>query len=290
METTINKKREFITCKKAVFLSPYTQFKFILFLLVLCFAGCKTKQKLPTVASNEEVKKETAASAPKTMMPQITSLDYEWLSYRMNVSILDYATKKETQNVSAFYVNRKDSVIYIVLNKFLIEIARVVLTPDSVKYVEHFGSTYYSGDYSFFNKLVGFNMNFKLIQAVFAGDDIPDFEPNTFLAATGDTTVYKSDLRKNKQLNLSVSQELKTDSQHKIIENNIKEINKHISLFVQYVDFVTVDKSQLFFQQTEISVPSEKLLLNLKLKDIKINIPGPTSINIPQKYKPMNLK
>ena len=266
-------------------------YKLVLFLLIVCFSGCKTKQKLSPTASKEEIKKETAATVPKTMKPQITSLDYEWLSYRMNVSILDYTTKKETQNVSAFYVNRKDSVIYIALNKFLVEIARVVLTPDSVKYVEHFGSTYYSGDYSFFNKLIGFNVNFKLIQAIFAGDDIPDFEPNTFLTEAGDTTtVYKSDLRKNKQLNLSVSQEMKTNLQHKIIENNITEIQKQTSLSAQYVDFVTVDKSQLFFQQAEISVPSEKLLLGLKLKDIKINIPGPTSVNIPKKYKLMDLK
>jgi len=206
----------------------------------------------------------------------------------MNVSILDYNTRKETQSVSAFYVNRKDSIIYINISKFLIEVARVVLTPDSVKYIENLSSTYYSGDYSFINKMIGFNVNFKLIQAIFAGEDIPDFEPNTLLAVIADTTVYRSEMRKNKQMNLSVSQEMKTNLQHKIIENNIKEIQKQLSLSVRYSDFSTVDKSQLFFQQAELSIPSEKMLLNLKLKDVKVNIPGPTSITIPRKYKPIN--
>jgi len=136
--------------------------------------------------------------------------------------------------------------------------------------------------------MVGFNVNFKLIQAIFAGEDIPDFEPNTLLATISDTTVYRSEMRKNKQMNLSVSQEMKTNLQHKIIENNIKEIQKQLSLSVRYSDFFTVDKSQLFFQQAELSIPSEKMLLNLKLKDVKVNIPGPTSITIPQKYKPIN--
>lgn len=263
------------------------KYKFILFLLIISVSGCKTKQKIPVVSDNG-IRKETTVSTPKMMKPKITSLDYEWLSYRMNVAILDYNTRKETQSVSAFYVNRKDSIIYINISKFLIEVARVVLTPDSVKYVENLSSTYYSGDYSFINKMVGFNVNFKLIQAIFAGEDIPDFEPNTLLAVIADTTVYRSEMRKNKQMNLSVSQEMKTNLQHKIIENNIKEIQKQLSLSVRYSDFSTVDKSQLFFQQAELSIPSEKMLLNLKLKDVKVNIPGPTSITIPQKYKPIN--
>jgi len=261
----------------------------VMLLLLLSFAGCKTKQKIPIVVSNEEIKKEISVSTSKMMKLQLMSLDYEWLSYRINISILDYNIKKETQSVSAFFVNRKDSIIYITVSK-IIEIARIVLTPDSVKYVEHLSSTYYSGDYSFLNKLIGFTVNFKMIQAIFTGDDIPDFEPNTFLATVGDTTIYKSDLRKNKQINLSVSQEIKTNFQHKIIENNITEIQRKLSIFVKYCDFATVDKSQLFFQQAEISIPTEKILLNLKIKDIKVNIPGPTSINISSKYRPIELK
>jgi hypothetical protein len=270
-------------------MSIINRYKFVLFLLILSVAGCKTKQNIPTAASDSNVKKEITAATPKMTKPQITSLNYEWLSYRMSVAILDYNTKKEIQSVSAFYVNRKDSIIYITVSK-LIELARIVLTPDSVKYIEHLSSTYYSGDYSFINKMVGFNVNFKFLQAIFAGEDIPDFEPNTFFATLSDTNVYTSEMRKNKQMNLSVSQEMKTNSQHKIIENNIKEIQKQLSLSVRYSNFTAVDKSQLFFQQAELSVPSEKMLLNLKLKDTKVNTPGPTSITIPQKYKPINVK
>lgn len=261
--------------------------KGVVLLLLVSFAGCKTKQNRPDSISNEAAKKETTVSTAKTsemVKPQITSLNYEWLSYRMNVSILDYNTQKEMQNVSAFYVNRKDSIIYVTVSK-IIELARIVLTPDSVKYIEHLSATYYKGDYSFLTKLMGFNVNFKLIQSLFAGEDIPDFEPNTFFVAAADTTVYTSKLRKNKQINLSVSQEMKTNLQHKIIENNIKEIQKQFSLSIKYAGFAPIDKSQLFFQQAELSIPTESLRLNLSLRDVKINIPIPTSINIPSKYK-----
>ena len=262
------------------------KYRFILFLLILSFAGCKTKQKISNSLSDNGIQKETDVSAPKKMKPQITSLDYEWLSYRINVSILDFNTKKETQSVSAFYVNKKDSIIYITLSKFF-EVARVVLTPDSVKYIDYLHSTYYVGDYSFISRMIGFNVNFKLIQAIFAGEDIPNFEPNTFLAVIADTSVYTSDLRKNKQMNMSVSQVLKTNSQHKIIENSIKVIQKELSLSVRYSDFTTVDKSQLFFQQADLFISSEKMLLNLRLKDVKVNIPTATNIHIPQRYKPL---
>ncbi len=263
----------------------------LIMVLLLGVAGCKTKQKVTSPELAETVKKESPApDLIKPMAPKIASLNYEWLSYRMNVAILDYNSKKETMSVSAFFVNRKDSIIYVAISKLGIEGARVVATPDSVKYLNHLTSTYYSGDYSFLNKLLGFNVNFHILQSIFAGDDIPGFEPNTLLKIIGDTNIYTSSLRKNEQMNLSISQEIKTNRNHKVIENNIKEIKNQVSIGIRYGDFINIDDSQLFFQQTELALPTENMLLNFSIKNIKVNVPGPTSMRIPEKYKPIDLK
>ena len=241
------------------------KYLFVVLILLIGVSGCKTKKKIASTTPIEEIKKETDISPAKTTKLQPTYLNYDWLSYRMNVSIMDYNTKKETVNVSAFFVNRRDSVIYITVNK-IIELARVVITPDSVKFINNLENTYYSGDYSFISKMIGFNVRFDMLQAILVGEDIRGLDVKV------------------------ISQEIKMNNNNKIIENNIKENKTQASLSAKYSDFALVDVSQLFFQLMELSIPSEKILLNIKTSATKINVPGPTSIKIPEKYKPINLK
>lgn len=255
--------------------------------MTLSITGCKTRQK---ITPTEGVKKESTAKAKPTTV-QIKTLNYEWLSYRMALTLSDYSTQKEKMNVSAFFVNRKDSIIYITLGKLGFEGVRVVITPDSVKYMNHLDKSYYCGDYSLVNRLLGIKVNFYLLQAIFAGEDIPGFEPNTFLMMLQqDTAVYSAATRRNKAMGIAISQELKTDTNHKLIENNITELQTGVFIGMKYGNFIPVDGSQLFFQQAKVVVPSEKILLDCKLKSIKLNEPGPTSIKIPDKYKPLEVR
>jgi hypothetical protein len=105
-----------------------------------------------------------------------------------------------------------------------------------------------------------------------------------------DTTVYSSALRKNKTMGLAISQELKTNTNHKLIENNITELQTSAFIGMKYGNFIPIGESQLFFQQAKIVIPSEKILLDCKLKSIKLNEPGPTSIKIPDKYKAIEIR
>ncbi|MDR1459484.1 MAG: DUF4292 domain-containing protein [Bacteroidales bacterium] len=258
----------------------------LLLILLLGVTACKVKQK---TAIGDGTKKESVVKA-KPVTPKIDVLDYEWLSYRISLSLSDYATKKETMTASAFFVNRRDSVIYISISKFGVEGVRAVITPDSVKYMNHLSKDYYCGDYSLVNALLGFRVNFHLLQAIFAGENVPDFEPNTFLMTLQqDTTVYVSPTRKNKYTGLTIAQELKADTNRKIVENNITELQTGAFIGMQYGDFVLLNDTQLFFQQMKVVVPSEKILLDCKLKSIKRNTPTSTSIKIPEKYKAIEL-
>ena len=238
---------------------------FVVMILLIGVSSCKTKQKITSI--DDDVKKETditVAKPVKPAKPQITYLDYEWLSYRANVSIMDYNSKKEVISGSAFFVNRKDSIIYINISK-IIEIIRVVITPDSVKYINNFDNTYYRGDYSFISKMIGFDVNFNMLQSILLGEDIRGLNSNI------------------------ISQQTKIEN-NKLVENNITENKTQKSLSIKYGDFALIDASQLFFQQMELSIPSEKILLNINTSGIKINVAGPTSIKIPDKYKAINVK
>ena len=63
--------------------------------------------------------------------------------------------EKEEEKLAfqGYFVNRIDSIIYLNLNRSGIELARVVLTPDSVIYVNKLEHEYYAGDYTFLRRV-----------------------------------------------------------------------------------------------------------------------------------------
>lgn len=256
-------------------------------LLCLCFIGCKTKQH-PISNLPEQIKdKEEVVSEFST--PKIIPLNYQWLSYRINLLYKDYDSGKEKISASAFFVNKKDSIIFLTISKFGVEGMRIVATPDSVKFLNHLNSSCYAGDYSFLERMLGFKVSFYFLQAIFLGEDVPGFDASFIYSKDNDIHIYTSTSRKNKKMNLTLSQVLKINSDSKIVENNITELSMQSSVNMRYWDFIPFE-DHYFFQQAEIIIPKENILLEFKLHNIKINEPGPTSIRIPAKYTPIKIE
>ena len=263
----------------------------IMLCLAVCFlvVGCKTVQEVTPKATIPKSVDNIENTASALTVPKITSLDYQWVSYRVQLSLKDYTSKKETISATAFFVNKKDSIIYLTLSKLGIEGMRAVITVDSVIFLNHLTSTYYSGNYSLVENLLGFKVDFQILQSIFLGEDFSGFEGKFTHTKTGEINSYNSSSRKNKKMNLTISQIIKTNSEHKMVANNITETNTQASIDVQYSNFMPIE-GQPFFHRAEIAVPKENMLLELSLKNVKLNTPGPTSIRIPEKYTPVEIK
>lgn len=92
--------------------------------------------------------------------------DYQWLNYRGKADITDTGG---TRTCNFYYVNRKDSIIYINLHSSGIEIVRLVLTPDSMTYVNKLTYQFYKGTYAPFKQLLRMPIDFYAIQSIFNG-------------------------------------------------------------------------------------------------------------------------
>ena len=69
---------------------------------------------------------------------------FDWMSTRFSGSVL---WDGKTHSIAGSMRIRSDSAIYISIAPILgIEIARAIITPDSVKLINRLESTYYSGD------------------------------------------------------------------------------------------------------------------------------------------------
>jgi len=70
----------------------------------------------------------------------------------------------------------KDQAVVLTLTKLNIILARVMLTPDSVVYVNYFEKTFYSGDYQPISELLQFELDFTTIQAIVSANIFALFE------------------------------------------------------------------------------------------------------------------
>lgn len=232
-------------------------------LLNLPLANAQTDSVIP---SKEEV------------FPKIT---YEWVSYQMKISL-----EKEEEKLSfqCFFVNRIDSLIYLNLNRSGIELARVVLTPDSVIYVNKLEHEYYAGDYTFLRRVFGLPLDFGMVQSLLNGVDFTDFDDSLHRVEEDGKLYYVAPQRTNQAGTVSLMQSIEIGEGGIILDNDITDLKTMRDFDIEYEDYTTVD-SMLFFTRFEVEMEADEVEMEAQLKNIRFNTPGPTAIRIPENFK-----
>ena len=183
----------------------------IVFLVIsITLISCKTKQYTTTATATETSIAQTETLTEKSDSLKAKKLDYNWITYRANASL----SSLDMNNFNVFVVNRRDSIIYITISKMGIEGARIVLTPDTVKFLNHLSSNYYIGNYAVLDKLVGFKTDFYMVQLLLTGGDTPERAKSFLQASYGNFTTVDAQpffqqadfvvFRENLQLSLTV--------------------------------------------------------------------------------------
>ena len=134
---------------------------------VLLAASCSNERRL---AKGKPLKKR----APSFLVNHNVKDDFqfEWLSMKISANV-----KSEGKNDS-FKANiriRKDSLIWVSISPALgVEMVRVLITPDSVKYVSKVPNNkyYYIGDFSAMTNVAMMDLDFKMIQDILMGNGV----------------------------------------------------------------------------------------------------------------------
>lgn len=166
-----------------------TRFLVCLLAASLLFAACKTSRQAQRKAQKQLPQTEAVKPAPSTPVPSTTpstqttpattpstqqqaqtSLQtYTWVTYRGSANIeLD----GQKYQCDYYMVNRIDSILYLNLSVMgLVEVGRLVATPQEVIFVNKLNKEYYKGDYSFVEKYLKAKADFYTLQAIFNGDE-----------------------------------------------------------------------------------------------------------------------
>jgi len=138
-------------------------FIFMVFLLV----ACKSSQR---VTKEKAVRNRTAGFVLKHYNE--VSFDYDWLGMKVDA---DFGNESESNGFKATIRMRKDSVIWVSITPLLgIEMIRVIITPDSLKYLSKIPENkfYYTGTFEDVNRLIGIEFDFEMLQQLLVGNAI----------------------------------------------------------------------------------------------------------------------
>lgn len=187
----------------------------------------------PSVARSQDID-TMDVPADTVVLPMATG--YDWITYRGKFDLVDTSG---TKSGNFYMVNRTDSILYLNIHSYGIEIMRAVFTPDSITFVNKLTYQYYKGTYAPFRRLLPFAVDFQTVQALFNGD---------------------------------------TD-----------KLPRGHKLSFEYSAFEPVDSTSSFFTEFVFKELDRLIEVRGKLKVIRLNVPGVTSIKIPEKFEPIEL-
>ncbi len=138
-------------------------FRTVLFVLaVLWFASCRTVKELP------EARVKPMSTSKLLKRVEQNAFDFEYFTIkRMSCQFSNNGKKTNfTVNLKAL----KDKKILVSISKMKIPVARVLLTPDSVKYVNYIDHNYFVDDYSYLSSFLNIDLDFATIQSILSNN------------------------------------------------------------------------------------------------------------------------
>ncbi len=135
---------------------------FIILLSFLVFSSCRTARNI------EVVEAKPIATGKLLKQVEKNAFDYNYFSIkRINCQFSDNFSK------ATFKVNLKahrNDKILVSISKLNIPVGRVLLTPDSVKYVNYIDKNYFLDDYSYLSKVLNIDLDFATIQSIISNN------------------------------------------------------------------------------------------------------------------------
>lgn len=223
-------------------------------------------------------------------------LKFDWFSAKFN---LDLVIDNKKNSLSGQIRVRKDSVIWLSFSPALgIEMARLIITTDTVKFINRINKTYFSGDENIVNDFLDSNIDFDVIQSILLGNDLTYYENGKFRATydskeyhlvTGGRQKLKKYVKTQADVERIFIQNIFLNPEtFKVTQMKIKELKKeNKKLDASYSDFNYIE-NQLFPHKVFYDLVADKnIQVNLRYSKIVIDKPQVFPFKVSSKYTRM---
>lgn len=248
---------------------------------------------------NTERAKRSSLEGKKTdyLIQQMhaNAFHFETLSSKAAIE-LDQGGKK-----TSFKANirlRRDSAIWVSITPLLgIEMARVLITRDTVKVINRLEKNYFVGDYSYINKRFNVDLEFELLQSLLLGNAIAFESDEKLKFAIDKEKYYLGNLKKRKANKAEDKPQRIEKEKEEVVSLWVNQSNFKIENFL-YSD-LTADrfilgeydnhfevKDQLFPENLKFEFQTLKpAIVKIEYSKVSLNNPLKFSFNISSKYE-----
>jgi hypothetical protein len=256
--------------------------KWMILIAFIGFTACKAKKAVVTpVVTTPVVIPTTDNKAENLKLLKSKDISFNTLAIKAKAN-LDFAGNKNgvTMNIRM----ERDKQIWVSITAVIgIEVARAVITPDSIKVRNNLQSTYLKKPFNYAYRYTSKNVSFKMLQAIFAGNTIPDFTKETSTIAQQNGAYMISGEEGTLAFKILFNKIMK------VSENNLNDLKSGQALKVAYGNYQQVNDG-LFPSSLTINSMAGTKKVNLQLDYTKVdrNIPLDFPFSVPRNYELVN--
>ena len=260
-----------------------------LLLIILAFSACKLQKNAK--------RKDLRVNKTTYLFEQMDKNEFEFENLSLKAAVQLYQNDKKTPFKANIRI-RKDSLIWVSITPALgIEVARIMITTDSLKVLNRIDRNYFVGDYEYINKRFNIDLEFSTIQSILVGNSIAFEHDEKVNLAIDKGKFYLGNMKKRKVKKANEKPGRIEKQKEEVVSLWIDQSSFKVSNFI-FSDllanrFLTGSYSK-FLQVDDQSLPSDLTFdfqsekpAKVDLQYSKVSLEGPLkfSFNISSKYE-----
>ncbi len=242
------------------------KFPVIVFLFIaVWFTSCRTSRELQMAVAKP-------ISTGK-LLKKVEQNAFYYKYFTIKRINCQFSSKQTKTNFNVSLKAIKDEKILVSISKLKVPVGRVLLTPDSVKYVNYIDRNYFVDDYSYLSSFLNIDLDFAIIQCILSN--------NAFS--------YRND-PKNKDFKTFDSfieggmYVLQSEKTRKILKMEEKEKTGKIERRMKRLDDNALILQKMYFNPVNFELT--KLIINDRTNDRKMNMDFDDFVEIQNKDYP----
>ncbi|WP_299108096.1 DUF4292 domain-containing protein [uncultured Winogradskyella sp.] len=248
-------------------------------LLILLAFSCNSAKNV--IASGKASEKLSVKQVIK--QHEKNSSDFKTLKARVKI---DITQNNKTQGAGFTLRIEKDKVIW--LSESILGMARMMITPDKVRFYNKLDNQYFDGDYKLLSDVVGINLDFTKVQNILLGQAIYDLKAKPHQVAVNGNSYAVSPKDQDVLMELFY---LINPSHFKMDSLQLQQLSKKRMLQVDYATYQEVDKEILPKNISIIAVDdTDEVTVSMEFKSVSLNNEVRFPFKIPSGYKEIVLK
>lgn len=250
---------------------------FVVFVVVL--TACKTKKSL----IDSSVLAEEMAAKKVARKHVAANFDKKTVDAKLKAS---FNNGKLKQSFSVSFKMKKDEVIWLKGTKF-ITLFKAKFTPTSVRFYSSLNKTYFDGDFSMLQKILGTDINFNQLQNLLLGQSLMNVKKKKQEVIIQNNSYVLSPNEPEKLFDIFFSV---NPSHFKLDKQSIVNSRKNQRLDVVYPLYNVFD-GVVFPSEIKIKAKQQGSFTNIdfSLRSVEFNTDVNTSFSIPKGYKQIKI-